>query len=564
MTAPSLPLLPARRRLVSARTPARLRGRRAEDGYVAVLVGLLTLTLVALSAFAVDVGHWYLVGQQAQRAADAAALAGVTDLPGDQTSAFALAQSYSKMNGFQNGVSSTTVTPTLDGGPTRLRVTVGRTVNNIFGPLLGIASTTVSRTAVADYTGPVPMGSPCNEFGNDPDSTSSTRGTACSGVTGQMWANVNGYSADKQNGDSIQSHDCNTSVAGKDGCSGSTNTDFNPNGYFYIISVKQPMASLTVQLFDPVFVDVGLTCGNSIFTGSTTAVNDYVNAADAAHRYVSGNTTTDGAKYCTGDNLYSGTQVMNTTFTLRSPSQTSWDPLSYPVVYSKTYPGWTASGSTLFKILNKATVATYRDDIAQSFRRWSTFYTITNPQVGDYLLQVSSNVGGVYNNADAGNRFAIRATASNLDAVSIAARQTMGIFSNQPGATTQFYLARVPSGSAGGTLNVTLYDVGDSSQSGTITIVPPSGGSFSGCTGSGVTTSISAGCAFTVTAGSPSAFNGRYEVVKVPIPLGYSCNDNDSAACWVKLTYTYGSGSAPTDVTTWSAKLEGDPIRLVE
>ncbi len=533
---------------------------------MAVLVGLLMLTLVGLSAFAVDVGHWYLVGQQAQRAADAAALAGVTKLPGDQSGAFSLAQNYSTMNGFQNGASSTTVTPRLDGGATRLRVTVSRTVNNIFGPLLGIANTTVTRTAVADYTGPVPMGSPCNEFANDPDSTSAVRGSACSGVTGQMWANINGYSADKQNGDSIQSHDCNTSVSGRDGCSGSTNTDFNPDGYFYTISVKQPMASLTVQLFDPVFVDVGLTCGNGIFSSSTSATNSFVSSSDASHRYVSGNSSTDGAKYCTGDNIYSGSQVMNTTFTLRSPSATSWDPLSFPAIYSKTYPGWTASGTsnTLYKILNQSSSSTYRSDIAEGFRRWTTLYTINNPEVGDYLLQVKSNLGGSFNSADAGNRFAIRGVASNLDAVAISARQTMGIFSNKPGATTEFYLARVPSGSAGGFLNVTLYDVGDSSQSGTIKIVPPAGGSYSGCTGSGVTTSITSTCSFTVTAGSPSVFNGRYEVVKVPIPLGYTCNDGNSADCWVKLQYSYGSGSAPTDVTTWSAKLEGDPIRLVE
>ena len=72
---------------------------------------------MGLAAFAVDVGHWYVVGQQEQRAADAAALAGVTSLPGDKVAAFAAAQKYSKINGFQNGVNATTVTPRWTAGP---------------------------------------------------------------------------------------------------------------------------------------------------------------------------------------------------------------------------------------------------------------------------------------------------------------------------------------------------------------------------------------------------------------------------------------------------------------
>ncbi len=148
--------------------------RRDERGYVAALVALLLLTLIGVSAFAVDAGHWYLVGQQAQRAADAAALAGVSQLPGDRPAAYARAYEFSAGNGFKNGVADTSVTPSLDGAPTRLRVTVSRQVDNIFGPLLGVDSTTITKTAVADYAGPVPMGSPCNEFGDDPDGSPGT------------------------------------------------------------------------------------------------------------------------------------------------------------------------------------------------------------------------------------------------------------------------------------------------------------------------------------------------------------------------------------------------------
>jgi hypothetical protein len=327
----------------------RLRdGRSKEGGYVAVMTAMLLFILMGLAAFAVDVGHWYQVGQQEQAAADAAAMAGVTYLPGNSVSAFSTAKNYSKINGFQDGVSSTTVTPGLDGRPTRLRVMVSQTVPNFFGSLLGVSNTTVSRTAVADYSEPVPMGSPCNEFGNDPD-PASNRATACSGVLGQFWANVNSPGSDKANGDAYQSLSCPT---GADGCTGSTNNDYATDGYYYTVSVKADpvsgavMSSLTIQLFDPVWVSTGLTCDTNFGSGRTAATaarNDLV--SDEATRYAAG---ASGA-YCTGDNLYSGSQVMNTQFTVRDPGASPWDPSTFPVDAScHADSGTTVNGVTTY------------------------------------------------------------------------------------------------------------------------------------------------------------------------------------------------------------------------
>ena len=63
-----------------ASTAASRADRSREGGYVAVMTALLMFVFMGLAAFAVDVGRWYVVGQQEQRA-DAAALAGVTKLP---------------------------------------------------------------------------------------------------------------------------------------------------------------------------------------------------------------------------------------------------------------------------------------------------------------------------------------------------------------------------------------------------------------------------------------------------------------------------------------------------
>jgi hypothetical protein len=88
--------------------------------------------------------------------------------------------------------------------------------------------------------------------------------------------------------------------------------------------------------------------------------------------------------------------------------------------------------------------------------------------------------------------------------------------------------------------------------------------SFTNCKATGVTVATLPTCSFSVTTGSPSAFDGRSQYVSIPIPTTYSCVDTDYTKCWVRLKYVYGSGSAPTDVTSWEASIEGDPVRLVE
>ncbi|QIM21442.1 hypothetical protein G7075_10400 [Phycicoccus sp. HDW14] len=555
------------RRVLRALRPRRRQ--RDERGYIAVMSALLLIVLVSLSAFAVDVGNWYLVSQRAQRAADAAALAGVTKLPGSQTNAYALAQQYAKNNGFDNADTSVTVVPSRGTNATQLRVDVSRTVNNFFGSLLGLSTSNVSSHAIADYTGPIPMGSPCNEFGNDPEASSSVRASSCSAVNGNLWANVNGPDAQKQNGDAYSSLRCSTTAAGQDGCSSGTNSQYDASGYLFDITVKSALPSLNIQLFDPVTVNVGLTCGTG-FGSNTTAATQAVNPWHAASnsgsdRYVSG----VSSDYCTGDNHYdtSNSQVQRTRFVVRAPGVSSWDPMSGAIVCDVTYDGYTG---TLFNVLNASSSSTYKASIAENFRRWVDFCPVSNPVQGTYTLQVTSNVAGAYQNADTGNRFAVRATTgttAGLNAITVSGRERMGIFANKNGSVTTFHLARVPSGTGGSTLKVSLYDVGDSTAAGTIKIVNPTGGNYSGCTGSGVTTTISATCSFSVPAGtssSPNAFNGRFQNINVPIPTGYSCNDNDPTDCWVKLVYDYGSSAQPTDVTAWSAQLEGDPIRLIE
>lgn len=549
----------------------RLRDRHSrEGGYVAVMTALLLFILMGLAAFAVDVGHWYQVGQREQAAADAAAMAGVTYLPADSPSAFSAALNYSKVNGFQNGVSNTTVTPGLDGLPTRLRVTVTQSVPNFFGSLLGIPSTKVTRTAVADYAEPVPMGSPCNGFGNDPDPSASTnRSTNCSS-TSQFWANIGSLGQTKSSGDAYQDTVCDSST---DGCTGPVNTDLDPDGYVYTVTVTATITNLKIQVFDPAQVNVGDHCTLNNLTAAASLSASKTMVTDPSTRYVTG----DGP-WCTGDRNGGDTTKLNITqFTIHGLGTNAWDPVSWPLQTNcGTAPGTAVAGAQnpkTFKpydadlsLVLKTGTTQYnnRPDVALNFRRWVDLCTIPGPILpGTYAVQVQTSVPG---GAGGRNRFGLRAfgTGSDKDHISVAGFDKMGIFANFAG-TTQFYLARVPSSDAGQILDVRLFDVGDSPTTGHISILPPTGSavSFTNCKATGSTAALTKAlpdCSFDV---SQSVNNGRWQNVAVPIPAAYTCTDSDPTKCWVMLKYDYGA-SNPADATSWTASIEGDPVRLVE
>jgi len=515
------------------------RGRRRRDssGYVAILMSILMLLLFSMSAFAVDVGNWYLTGQKLQKAADAAALAGVPRLPGDSAGAFGVAQQTSAANGFTDG-DNAEVTTTVDGLPTRLRVTVASTVHNAFGSLLGISDTTIVRTSVADFAGPVAMGSPCNGFGNDPD-PGTARGASCAGVSGEFWANINSVQTDKEQGDRFSSLRCSvvSTTGTTDECSDGQNDEYDDGGYFYSVTVPEGLPDLIIEAFDPAWVSTGASCEFPLAYGGTdprTALNPYV--TDEPVRY--GNGTVNGSdRYCTGDQ-FSGLDTnsatpMATTFEVRAPSPSTWDVASFPVIDQVgceplTFPGY---WGRLFPKLNEASAA-YDDYpvIAPYFHRWSRLCTITNPEPGEYLVRV----GNIANAATGSNHYSLRAYSSFAGAsndISIAGREAMSMFSNKPSTgVTEFYLARVPSGSAGKEMLVELFDAGDSLIPGTVRVVAPpgSGVSFTNCQASGPVTGSLPTCSFGV---NRATHNGKLQRIVVPVPSKYKCQDENFTQC---------------------------------
>ncbi len=206
--------------------------------------------------------------------------------------------------------------------------------------------------------------------------------------------------------------------------------------------------------------------------------------------------------------------------------------------------------------------------MAANFRRWVNLCTIPGvTPAGSYAIQVKTN--GLGADGEGGhNRFALRAygtSGSDKNNISVAGFNKMAMYGNTPNGTSRFYLARVPSGAHGQLFNVRLFDIGDGATSGsTITVLPPSetGGTFSGCVGTGP--AIGSGNLSNCKISVSSAYNGKWEKISIPIPTTYSCNDSSPTGCWLRLEFYYGPGSQPADTTSWTANIEGDPVRLVE
>ena len=563
------------------RRRTRLKGER---GYVLVMSALLMIPLLAFAGFAIDVGAWYTHANRMQRAADAAALAGVVWMPNDDK-AEQIALDVAKANGFDDAAADITVTVTPVGSR-RLRVLIHDNDSPMYLSSIFLNQVDIERQALAEYVQAVPMGSPDNTLGNDPE-----RWSASGYSRPFYWLNTSGPRGRKANGDRHTAGVCDA----YSGCSGTTNLDYSEDGYFYRLTVDtRPVSGdLSVQVYDPAFFYTGDTCatGNLLDTADGAAYTTQVNTLvaqghpDAAARYTRGNT-----EWCVGDQDING-RTVDTTYIVRAPDNTPFENGDNPVVCAKTFGHY---DEEVYPLLNQADG--YRDGpqgpenmaFDDHFRQWASVCTVPWNSVvtGDYLLQVRTNADrsnppSSLTTADpsitAGgyNRYALRAgfgppSGSSFAAgINFFADGRLPIYVNQSvgGSATNFFLARVVPEYAGQVLELEFFDVADGSD-GTLTITTPSdmtGSGISSCTfirdAAPPTITTSATCTSpTLTSAN---YNGRIVTVQIPLPDNYSCNAGSDLGCWFKVNLNFAGGT-PRDTTTWSARVRGDPVRLVE
>ena len=151
--------------------PELSNAHERQKGQVLVLFALTSVLLVGMVAVVIDVAWFWTNEQSMQKAADAGALAGAVYLPGNVSGAYTAALAEAKKNGYVTGTSGVTVTPLQDThNPRRLHVTVSGPIQAYFAQVFcAITSCTTQATATvtgtAEFTLPVPMGSPQNYYG---------------------------------------------------------------------------------------------------------------------------------------------------------------------------------------------------------------------------------------------------------------------------------------------------------------------------------------------------------------------------------------------------------------
>ena len=598
------------------------RDRASEAGYAAILVALLGSTVfLGMAAIGVDVSRWYVEVQRVQSAADAAALAGVTYMPGDLANATVAARAAAARNGYTSGA-GVTVTVAEGNRPSELRVTVSARIGNSFGGAIGLPLTTITRSSVADYTAPAPMGSPGNPFGNEPHSqpgAAQPTGTALPAIgerfsncsqAPQFWAAVEGPATDKVQGDRYQTGPCTTT--GTYGCAAGHNTEGRPEGYFFAVHVEPGAVGtpIDVQAYDPAYVETGVTCNQINQTSLLNRMSTYT-TTDGLARYDNATST-----YCSGDynpGGASGTPV-DTTFLMREQTD-SGNPLDGAVISGCTrqFVGLAAPfGSSITRLRQWTDTAgtlpnlTYNPELTRVFHQWVSLCTFTPTRAGDYFLQVRTNValGGtpvtninaslrsfatmvydgvsaaasVAGNTSAGvglNSFALRAVPSDTSKralVAVAGAERMPILQNASSSTAVFNLIRALPQTKGQYIAFNFYDAADGSTTsgGSVTVLPPPDstgavrtvGGIPSCRGAMNNGSYGAltGCRVNVRS---STHNGQVQRIIIPIPNDYECDPATLGGCWFQVQVSF-AGSNVTDFTTWDANIGGDPVRLVE
>ncbi|HYA01082.1 MAG TPA: hypothetical protein VEK76_12160 [Candidatus Binatia bacterium] len=142
------------------------------------IFALMAVLILAVVGLSIDAGISYLSSDKVERAAAAAALAGVAYLPTDWTDAQAVAYSEATRNGFTDGVNSVTVTPSRPAGTTNeMTVTISVSVPTTFLQLIGFGPHNVTRSATAEYLPPIALGQPGGQLG-----TTLGSGHACDGI----------------------------------------------------------------------------------------------------------------------------------------------------------------------------------------------------------------------------------------------------------------------------------------------------------------------------------------------------------------------------------------------
>ena len=491
-----------------------------DRGYAAVLTALILVPLMGFAGFAVDVGAWYSRAAAIQRAADAAALAGVVWQP-DFATAQSEALAVAARNGFTHGVDGITISVT-DTGAAQLDVQITDNDADMFFSGLFLDNISIGRSALAEYAAPVPMGSPANVIG---------AGTiSISGETpSNAWAGMMGHCSPSKWGD-LRS--LRTTDYSHPNCGSNPNPYQNVGGYHWIVDIPAS---------HPGAVDVNIYDGGYCTSrpGPNQPPKDKNNVFMRFTLYPADNTA-----LTFDDNL------------LLPPIA------QYTFGVDEGCNGWTGPGTTGLQI----SAAMPRGQ-----------YLITSEILDSSLTQAWLDPADYKGQ----NYFSLWASSAihpgyctsfgSTTCPGIYANGWMPVRTDSTSSPAIFYLAEVGAEHQGKTLQVSMWDLGEGMR--TVEILSPGGDplpftydtvyTIPGVIHTGTSTDAS-NCSY----GSAHCldvtgkkFDGDLIVVEIDLSgplLDWAMFTDD----WFQVRYVLDTSSV--DWTTWAVQIIGDPVRLLE
>lgn len=140
-----------------ARTKVLMR-MGSDEGATAVIVAVMLIVLLGFMAIVVDAGAMYVERRQMQTAADAAALAGVVELPSSPTAALAAGGEYARLNTLDADDLAFEVRSTYASNDTMVATVRQSAMELYFAHFLGTDDAPVGATATAIISSPSAYG----------------------------------------------------------------------------------------------------------------------------------------------------------------------------------------------------------------------------------------------------------------------------------------------------------------------------------------------------------------------------------------------------------------------
>jgi hypothetical protein len=533
----------------------RVRRRTDQSGYVLATTALLLIPLMIFAAFAVDVGAWYVEADEAQRAADASALAAVVWMP-DFTEATVAARDVARENGFDHSDPDVNVVVERRGSQ-GVHVRIETKADTYFGQVV-LSEIDIARAATASYILPVPLGNPGSSLG------SGLNPPAVPGAPPEnLLLAINGYCQGYQNGDPFGVG----WFGGSGSCSGTANTRYDAEGYDFVIDFSGPAGlnspvtgQWDLQIFEPG------SCNQNSEGGSSARLETTLWRGD-------------DTLFTDDDNKVPANRVLGEHGS------------SLPRLWATTDCGDATS----------QWVKAYEIDADSNQGRWilRTRALAVNSQtrLNSFGLRVvprntSTPCGSILPSTSCPQLYArtwlpifIPSTIRDVN------ENNQTTFAGSPSAL--FYLANVPEVHKNKVLEIKLFDPGEGMNNMQVlapdntrypftrAVLPENGTQSSFVNNNNTCTVTNSARTDSVTAlnvpyecldVTGAAYNGDELTIRIQIPNDYECAPDNPATpaidgpnCWWRVRYEpTNTASGVTDRTTWSIRVIGDPIRLTE